>query len=95
MCAERGRTSVESAFLVRKIVSTGTQWELAFGYSRALRAGAHVYVAGTTAVDESGAVIGGDDPYAQAAAVLRKIEAALTQAGASLRAVRPPRWSKS
>jgi enamine deaminase RidA (YjgF/YER057c/UK114 family) len=73
--------------LARKIVSTGTSWELAFGYSRAVRAGDHVYVAGTTAVDESGAVVGPGDPYTQAAAVLRKIDAALAQAGASLRDV--------
>jgi enamine deaminase RidA (YjgF/YER057c/UK114 family) len=73
--------------LVRKIVSTGTQWETEFGYSRAVRVGEHVFVAGTTAVDESGAVIGEGDPYAQAVAVLRKIEAALAQAGASMRDV--------
>jgi enamine deaminase RidA (YjgF/YER057c/UK114 family) len=73
--------------LGRKIVSTGTRWETEFGYSRAVRAGDHVFVAGTTAVDESGAVIGDGDPYAQAAAILRKIEAALAQAGASMRDV--------
>jgi enamine deaminase RidA (YjgF/YER057c/UK114 family) len=73
--------------LVRKIVSTGTRWESEFGYSRAVRVGDRVFVAGTTAVDESGAVIGEGDPYAQAAAALRKIEAALTQAGASMRDV--------
>jgi len=72
---------------LRKIVSTGTSWERAFGYSRAVRAGDNVYVAGTTAVDETGAVIGPDDPYAQAKAVLDKIEAALTEAGASMRDV--------
>ncbi|HEY5094964.1 MAG TPA: RidA family protein [Candidatus Eremiobacteraceae bacterium] len=72
---------------MRKIVSTGTSWERAFGYSRAVRAGDNVYVAGTTAVDETGAVIGPDDPYAQAKAVLDKIEAALTEAGASMRDV--------
>jgi enamine deaminase RidA (YjgF/YER057c/UK114 family) len=72
---------------LRKIVSTGTSWERAFGYSRAVRAGDNVYVAGTTAVDGTGAVIGPDDPYAQAKAVLDKIEAALTEAGASMRDV--------
>jgi enamine deaminase RidA (YjgF/YER057c/UK114 family) len=73
--------------LARKIVSTGAPWERAFGYSRAVRAGNTVYVAGTTAVDQSGAVIGEGDPYVQATAVLRTIEAALSQAGASLRDV--------
>lgn len=71
----------------KKIVSTGTSWERAFGYSRAVRAGDNVYVAGTTAVDETGAVIGPGDPYAQAIAVLKKIDAALTAAGASMRDV--------
>jgi enamine deaminase RidA (YjgF/YER057c/UK114 family) len=73
--------------LVRKIVSTGTRWEIEFGYSRAVRVGERVFVAGTTAVDDSGAVIGERDPYAQAIAALRKIEAALAQAGASMRDV--------
>jgi enamine deaminase RidA (YjgF/YER057c/UK114 family) len=73
--------------LVRKIVSTGTRWESEFGYSRAVRVGDRVFVAGTTAVDESGAVIGEGDPYAQAVAALRKIAAALTQTGASMRDV--------
>jgi enamine deaminase RidA (YjgF/YER057c/UK114 family) len=70
--------------LVRKIVSSGTRWEREFGYSRAVRAGDHVYVAGTTAVDDAGAVIGRGDPHAQAAAILDKIESALAQSGASL-----------
>jgi enamine deaminase RidA (YjgF/YER057c/UK114 family) len=73
--------------LVRKVVSSGTTWERRFGYSRAVRAGDRVYVAGTTAVDDSGAVIGPGDPHAQAAAILEKIESALTQAGASMRDV--------
>jgi enamine deaminase RidA (YjgF/YER057c/UK114 family) len=68
-------------------ISSGAPWENTVGYSRAVRAGDHVFVAGTTAVDKTGAVIGEGDPYAQAAAALRKIEAALTQAGASMRDV--------
>jgi len=73
--------------VVRKVVSTGTRWERTFGYSRAVRAGDHVYVAGTTAVDDAGAVIGHGDPHLQALAVLDKIEAALAHAGASMRDV--------
>lgn len=68
-------------------ISSGAPWEDTVGYSRAVRAGDHVFVAGTTAVDESSVVIGEGDPYAQAAAVFRKIEAALAQAGASMRDV--------
>lgn len=52
------------------------------GFSAAVRAGDTVYVAGVSAIDGDGACIGGDDPYAQAKEVLRKIEEALAQAGA-------------
>ena len=68
-------------------ISSGAPWEKTVGYSRAVRAGDHVFVAGTTAIDDSGAVIGEGEPYVQAAAALRKIEAALVQAGASMRDV--------
>jgi enamine deaminase RidA (YjgF/YER057c/UK114 family) len=68
-------------------ISSGAPWEHTVGYSRAVRAGDHVFVAGTTAVDEAGAVIGEGDPYTQAVAALRKIGAALAQAGASMRDV--------
>jgi enamine deaminase RidA (YjgF/YER057c/UK114 family) len=73
--------------LVKKTVSTGTRWEREFGYSRAVRAGDHIFVAGTTAVDATGAVIGDGDPYVQAVAALRKIEASLAQVGVSMRDV--------
>jgi len=65
-------------------ISSGTKWEAAVGYSRAVRIGPHVWVAGTTAVDEHGSVVGLGDPQAQAAFIFRKIERALAEAGASL-----------
>lgn len=68
----------------RQLISSGTPWEAIAGYSRAVRVGDQVYVAGTTASDEQGRLLGGDDPYAQAVAALHKIEQALAQAGASL-----------
>jgi enamine deaminase RidA (YjgF/YER057c/UK114 family) len=54
------------------------------GFSAAVRAGDWVHVAGTTAIDTNGAIIGGDDPAAQTREVLRKIETAINEAGATL-----------
>lgn len=68
----------------RQRISSGTIWEQKYGYSRAVRVGTQVFVAGTTAVDETGAVVGASSPYAQATFIFRKIAHALEQAGASL-----------
>lgn len=68
-------------------ISSGAQWEEIVGYSRAVRIGNLVEVAGTTAVDETGQVVGVDDPGAQTRFILQKIEKALTQAGATLQDV--------
>jgi enamine deaminase RidA (YjgF/YER057c/UK114 family) len=71
----------------RQLVSSGAPWEATVGYSRAVRVGELVFVAGTTAVDERGEVIGDGDPYRQAKAVLTKIDTALAQAGSSMQDV--------
>ena len=71
----------------RQLVSSGTPWEPVVGYSRAVRVGQHVYVAGTTAVDEAGAVVAPGDAGAQAAFALAKIGRALREAGADFRDV--------
>lgn len=54
------------------------------GYSRAVRVGDMVFVAGTTASDAEGRVQHPGDAAAQARYILHKIGAALEQAGASL-----------
>jgi enamine deaminase RidA (YjgF/YER057c/UK114 family) len=46
-----------------------------------------VFVSGTTASDEHGQLMGGDDAYAQTVFILRKVERVLKQAGAELRDV--------
>lgn len=65
-------------------ISSGTKWEDVVGYSRAVRIGNMIEVAGTTAVDEKGQVVGLGDPGEQAKFILSKIEKALTSAGATL-----------
>ena len=65
-------------------ISSGTKWEDIVGYSRAVRVGNIVEVAGTTAVDENGQVVGAGNSYEQARFALEKIERALQSAGASL-----------
>jgi enamine deaminase RidA (YjgF/YER057c/UK114 family) len=71
----------------RTLVSSGTVWETRFGYSRAVRVGNVIAVAGTTAVDDEGNLVGPDNPYEQARFIYGKIGRALEQAGASLRDV--------
>jgi enamine deaminase RidA (YjgF/YER057c/UK114 family) len=65
-------------------ISSGAKWEDIVGYSRAVRIGDLIEVAGTTAVDENGQVIGKDDPYEQTRFILLKIEKAINAAGGTL-----------
>ena len=71
----------------RQLISSGTVWEKKFGYSRAVKVGNLVFVAGTTSADENGEVIGKDDVYQQALFIFKKIENALHEAGATMQHV--------
>lgn len=65
-------------------IGSGTPWEFRVGYSRAVRVGPLIRISGTTATDEGGALVGVDDPYAQAVQALSNIEEALYRLGARL-----------
>jgi enamine deaminase RidA (YjgF/YER057c/UK114 family) len=68
----------------KQIYSSGSPWEPVVGYSRAVRVGNLIEVAGTTAVDEHGNVVGEGDAYQQACYILIKIDQALQALGANL-----------
>jgi len=68
----------------RQLASSGTVWEPLVGYSRAVRVGPFISVAGTTAATPDGPPVGGNDIGAQTREALRRIHGALQQAGAEL-----------
>ena len=70
----------------RKLISSGSTFEEQIGYSRAVVEGDWVFVSGTTGFDYQAMSIS-DDLVEQTDQCLKNIEAALKQAGASLKDV--------
>ena len=65
----------------RRRVATGTEWESTVGYSRAVRAGDRVLVAGTTATDEDDDPVAPGDPETQTRHALETVVEAVREAG--------------
>jgi len=72
--------------MTRTIYSSGSPWEVIVGYSRVVRTGNIIEVAGTTATDNN-TVIGINDYYLQTQFIFQKIEKCLKEAGASMQDV--------
>ena len=72
---------------MRKLVSSGSPHEERFGFSRAVRIGAVVTVAGTAPLGPDGSTVGRGDAVAQTRRCLEIIATALEGAGASMRHV--------
>jgi enamine deaminase RidA (YjgF/YER057c/UK114 family) len=68
----------------RRNISSGGPWEDVIGYSRAVRVGNQIFVAGTTAVGADGTIVGAGDPYAQTVQALATIKRAMEDAGATM-----------
>jgi enamine deaminase RidA (YjgF/YER057c/UK114 family) len=70
--------------MVRTRIGTGTPWEDRVGYSRAVRAGVHVFVSGTCAIESDGTIVAPGDAREQTRFILRRIAAALADCGSSI-----------
>ena len=68
----------------RHLVSSGSPYEPEIGFSRAVRVGSHIFVAGTAPIAPDGSTAAPDDVYGQTRRCLEIIERAIVDAGGSL-----------
>lgn len=73
--------------LKRQHVSSGASWEDIVGYSRGVRIGNVIEIAGTTAIDENNEIVGKGDAYLQTKYIISKAEKALLELNSSLKDV--------
>jgi len=71
---------------IRQKINTGTIWEEIAGFSRAIRVGNQILIAGTTASGPAG-IVGKGDPAKQMYFILDRIEQALQELGGALKDV--------
>lgn len=83
MSVQEVRAVSERRAVARETVYSDSLWESQMGYARGVRAGNHVYIAGTVASDGQGKAQG-KDAYEQTDFIIRKIRRALNQLGADL-----------
>jgi enamine deaminase RidA (YjgF/YER057c/UK114 family) len=65
-------------------ITTGATWEDIVGYARAVKIGNQIEISGTVAVDNSGELVGKENPYLQTKFIILKVETVLQQLNAKL-----------
>jgi len=81
---KKAKVVEEEGEMEKQSVSSGTIWEERYSYSRAIRYGDRILVAGTTATGPSGEIVGYGDATKQAAYIVDKIERAIGELGGQL-----------